>query len=164
MLLIDIYLLPCALSGPYRPRGAHGFSAILIHFSGKSALFWGKLSDRICPRKGAAELVRSFASFPAERGGNADYRHVYVSCILLSLFVKKDWLATFIIFPRSYAKGNSLFVIAFYSRPWQDSFLWRGEIFWQARRISSLQSPPRRCPSTRPARGDARVWRGCHIN
>ena len=68
------------------------------------------------------------------------------------------------IFPRSYAKGKLLFVVAFYSRPWEDSILWRGEPFWQARRISILQSPPRRCPSTRPARGEARVWRGCLIN
>jgi hypothetical protein len=66
--------------------------------------------------------------FSCGAGGNADYRHVYVSCILLSLFVKKDWLATFIIFPRSYAKGNSLFVIAFYSRPWEDSFLTKLEL------------------------------------
>ena len=38
---------PCALSGPYRPRGAHGFWTLLVHFSGKSASFDGKLSDRI---------------------------------------------------------------------------------------------------------------------
>ena len=40
-------LHPCALSGPYRPRGAHGFSPLLVHFSGKSACFGGKLSDRM---------------------------------------------------------------------------------------------------------------------
>ena len=44
---IDDCLHPGALSGPYRPRGAHGISADLIHFSGKSACFGRKLSDRI---------------------------------------------------------------------------------------------------------------------
>ena len=40
-------LHPCALSGPYRPRGAHGFWTVLVHFSGKSACFEQKLSDRM---------------------------------------------------------------------------------------------------------------------
>jgi hypothetical protein len=43
----SLCLHPCALSGPYRPRGAHGFLPILMHFSGKSASFDRKLSDRI---------------------------------------------------------------------------------------------------------------------
>jgi hypothetical protein len=40
-------LHPCALSGPYRPRGAHGFWPSIVHFSGKSDLFEQKLSDRM---------------------------------------------------------------------------------------------------------------------
>ena len=64
------------------------------------------------------------------------------------------------IFPRSYAKGKLLFVVAFYSRPWEDSILWRGEPFWKPGRISSLQSPPT-VPFNSPKLVEMRAWRGC---
>ena len=83
---------PCALSGPYRPRGAHGFWPLLVHFSGKSALFRRKLSDRIwkiLADRGRGKLclrrVRSEASFPAERGQALDSRYApgqYVAHLL----------------------------------------------------------------------------------
>jgi hypothetical protein len=91
-------LHPCALSGPYRPRGAHGFWTLLVHFSGKSASFGGKLSDRIVReflRAGgglAMSATRESKLFSCGAGGAYDSRvapgHVmcaYVCCASYAL-------------------------------------------------------------------------------
>ena len=65
----------------HRPRGAHGFGANIVHFSGKSAYFDRKLSDRIwkiLAEKGESEAGESEALFL--RSGGA-YRHGQ-TCVL----------------------------------------------------------------------------------
>ena len=69
-------LHPCALSGPYRPRGAHGFWPPVVHFPVKSAYLCRKLSDRMSEsftgsERGEAKLLGGESEALFLRSGGA---------------------------------------------------------------------------------------------
>ena len=128
-------LHPCALSGPYRPRGAHGFWADIIHFSGKSAYFGRKLSDRIW-------------KIPVLRGGMLG---IYVWAASL----KVSWREHLIFAMSSYSRLWEDLPLG--SIGWAKMIGTIILLSWEVDGPPPPSYPHRLPPSTRPARGDVRA-------